>query len=426
MQQFLPKKNFQLQNPLEHILLALNDLSTAHFIKKRLSFFGYSASIAQTTAQLQANANAFKTHILIIDVDFQQKQIGLKLSTSIINKQTSIIFLSKNNSIEQRILCSQHKGNAFFVIPFSMDHLFSCIHELSFKERPMPYRILIVEDAAPQAFFIASILKKSGMQCKAIQHSQQLLNTLDTFKPELIILDLYLPQVSGLDLAKVIRQQNNYIGVPIVFLSSEKNLEQKLQALKLGSDDFLTKPISAHHLLSTIHARVKRFRKMRQFMLNDSLTNLYNHSFFLSELKLAQQNSSVNNTPLSFAMLDLDYFKQVNDLYGHHVGDNVLKNLSYLLKKRLRHTDIIGRYGGEEFGIVLINTKTLNAYAVIENIRVTFSKMTQYGNKTEFKCTLSAGVCNINSQASTKQIIELADKGLYQAKNAGRNKCVVV
>lgn len=420
------KKNTALNIHSEHILLALQDKKLAQLIQQRLIYFNYSSSCADNHYQLQGHAQAFNPKLLIIDIDFQSKDMGLQLAERLAKKNLPIIFLSYIDTIERRILCAQHSGKAFLPLPLSIDLLFTYIHELTEKNSRNPYRILIIEDAAPQAFFIGSILKKAGMHCKIIQNPKILMQSLFNFNPELILLDLYFPDFSGFDLAKIIRQQNNHIALPIVFLSSEKNQQQQLQALKLGGDDFLTKPISPDYLFNTIHARVKRFRKMRYFIQHDSLTELLNHSAFLSELKLAQQKSFSTSSPLSFAMLDLDNFKQINDLHGHVIGDNVLKNLAYLLKKKLRSTDLIGRYGGEEFGIVLLNTNATNNYTVINHLRHTFANILHYSNTKQFFCTFSAGICTINPKATTKEIIALADQGLYQAKTKGKNRCVLI
>lgn len=410
----------------ETILLALQDQELIELIENRLQYFNYATVHANNSNQLKKKISLFKPKILIIDMNFQSHHFGLKLAQSVANNSLSIIFLSNEDTLKTRILCAQNAGNAFLPLPLSIDLLCNYIHELTTKINEKPYRILIIEDVAPQAFFIASILKQAKMNCKIIQNPNQLLSTLSLFNPELILLDLYLPYFSGFDLAQIIRQQNNYIAVPIVFLSSEKNQQQQLQALTLGSDDFLTKPIAPNHLLSTVSARVSRFRKMRYFIQHDSLTHLLNHSSFLSELKSAQKQSRETRLPLSFSMLDIDNFKQINDSHGHLIGDHVLKNLAYLLKNRFRNTDLIGRYGGEEFSIVLHNSTPNEHFTIINHVRDLFSKIAHYALDKSFHCSFSAGICDIQPHHSIKEIITSADKALYQAKKNGKNCCYVM
>ena len=155
-----------------------------------------------------------------------------------------------------------------------------------------------------------------------------------------------------MELARVIRQQDKFHSVPIIYLSAEDDINKQLHAMSLGGDDFLTKPINPKHLTSTIHNRGRRARSLLALMIRDSLTGLYNHTHTLYLLETEIAKASQNGTKLTFAMLDIDFFKKINDSYGHPIGDRVLKSLSLFLKQRLRKTDHIGRYGGEEFAIV--------------------------------------------------------------------------
>jgi CheY-like chemotaxis protein len=150
----------------------------------------------------------------------------------------------------------------------------------------------------------------------------------------------------GFELATVIRQQEEFVGISIVFLSAESNIGRQLFALRLGGDDFLIKPIEPDHLVSVVTSRVERSRVLRSFMVRDSLTGLLNHTAIKEQLEIQLARTRRLNGKLSFAMLDIDHFKTVNDTYGHSVGDRVLKSLSRLLQQRLRETDIVGRAGG--------------------------------------------------------------------------------
>ena len=253
----------------------------------------------------------------------------------------------------------------------------------------------------------------------------KVLKILAEAKPELILMDMYMPKCSGMELASIIRQQEAYVSVPIIFLSLETDKEKQIEAIRLGGDDFLTKPIKAEHLISTIETRITRTRSLRYYMERDSLTGLLNHTNLKERLMLEILKAERTGSNLCFAMIDLDHFKNVNDTYGHLTGDYVLKSLSRLLKDRLRRTDIIGRYGGEEFGVILLNTKPENAIVILDKIRVKFSKLKQKFEEKDFFVKFSCGIASYPFYKNPEDIGSAADRALYYAKEAGRNIVVL-
>ncbi len=158
-------------------------------------------------------------------------------------------------------------------------------------------------------------------------------------------------------------------------------------------------------------------------MIRDSLTGLFNHTHTLYLLDQEIVKARQKDQPLCFAMMDIDYFKKVNDTFGHPIGDRVLRSLSMFLKQRLRKTDHIGRYGGEEFAIILPDTRESDARAVLNEIRERFAELQQPAGDREFTVTFSAGVAAWQGDNS-QQLCERADRALYNAKAEGRN-CVM-
>jgi len=149
------------------------------------------------------------------------------------------------------------------------------------------------------------------------------------FTPDLILIDLYMPECNGTDLAKVIRQLDAFVSIPIVFLSAESNLDKQLFAMGLGGDDFLTKPIQSQHLISSVTSRIRRSRMLRSFMVRDSLTGLLNHTAIKDLLDGEVAGAIRQKKPLSFAMIDIDHFKQINDSYGRCRQDNSNESAGY-------------------------------------------------------------------------------------------------
>jgi diguanylate cyclase (GGDEF)-like protein len=233
-----------------------------------------------------------------------------------------------------------------------------------------------------------------------------------------------MPDCNGFELSQVIRQIDSYVNIPIVFLSDEKDLGRKLDALSIGGDDFLSKPVEAWHLVSSVTSRVLRGRTLRKNADTDGLTGLLNHSKSKERLEVEIARAKRENTTLSFAMLDIDHFKHVNDTYGHPAGDRVLKSLANLIKQRLRGYDSIGRYGGEEFVVILPNTDIESAYIIMDELRIAFSQINHYNESGNFSCQFSCGITYFPDFECGINLTLEADKALYKAKESGRNKVV--
>ncbi|WP_298626197.1 diguanylate cyclase [uncultured Legionella sp.] len=288
-----------------------------------------------------------------------------------------------------------------------------------------PYRILIIDDSESLAEYYALILNQAGMTARAITNPMDLLKELELFKPDLLLMDVYMPDCSGFELAAVLRQESCYTKIPIIFLSTEDDKDKKLFAISLGGDDFLTKPISPQHLISAVRARSKRASILNYYMITDSLTGLLNHSSILNQLELQLAKARQDNLELSFIMIDIDHFKKINDRFGHPVGDLVIKKLATIFLSRIRSQDNIGRYGGEEFALVLPGAKAEDAKAIADNLRELFSEYCFKSENNEFSVTFSVGISCFDGSNTAARIIEQADQALYKAKQLGRNRVVI-
>ena len=214
------------------------------------------------------------------------------------------------------------------------------------------------------------------------------------------------------------------MGIPIVFLSAETDPIKQMAAMSRGGDDFLTKPIEPDHLIAAVTSRAQRSRVLRSLMVRDSLTGLLNHTATKEHLDIEMSRAQRNNTQLSFAMIDIDRFKSVNDTYGHAAGDRVIKSLARLLLQRLRKTDIVGRYGGEEFAAILVDTDGPTAMNVLNEIRAHFAQIRHQGEEKPFSVTFSCGLAASPPWIDADALADAADKALYEAKRSGRNQVV--
>lgn len=333
-----------------------------------------------------------------------------------------LIFVAERGDLDARLQAVRAGGQAYFTKPVEVSALIDRLDVLTSHRMFDPYRILIVEDEPQLASYYELVLKRAGMLTTVVLDPFQVAEPLSEFRPDLVLMDVYMPGCNGLDLAKVIRQQETYLSIPIVYLSSEINQDKQMQAMQLGGDDFLTKPINPDHLIESVKSRASRSRILRSFMVRDSLTGLLNHTKIKEQLDVEIARAQRQNSTLAFAMIDIDHFKSVNDTYGHPTGDRVLKSLSRLLQQRLRKTDIIGRYGGEEFAVIFYSTTGAIAYRILNEIRIGFAQIRQQADTMTFSTTFSCGVAEFPRFPDVLRISDAADKALYRAKRSGRNR----
>lgn len=335
-----------------------------------------------------------------------------------------IIFISSRNDWEARLAAVRAGGKAYITVPIDYLQLFNQLDRLVKRLNKEPFRVLIVDDQELLAEHYATVLRHANIQVETLNSSGELLKTIAHFKPELILMDIYMPHVSGTEAASVIRQHQELIGIPIIFITAENDTDRiQLMALQDG-DDLLQKPIRDNQLITTVKLRAERARTLNTLMFRDGLTGLLNHSTLKSRLETELERSHRLNKPLSFVMLDLDHFKQVNDSHGHSTGDKVLKGLARMLDDRLRKSDQIGRYGGEEFGIILPDTNQIAATVIMDEIREQFAALAYSSDDINFHCSFSAGIAQLESNDNADTLINRADEMLYLAKSNGRNKVV--
>jgi len=341
------------------------------------------------------------------------------------NWSVSVIFVSEQVDIVARLAAVRAAGDAFIVSPFDEGEFLDTIDRCFDSETTAPFRVLIVDNDQEFTRYVSDILNQSGMVCEIATNASQTLDALSYFVPESVLMDISMPGCHGQELASVILQQEAFVGTPIIFLSIERRREGRLDILRRGAYNFMSKPVDPEMLVGVIREHALRFRALRARMVKDSLTGLINNSMTKRLLEREIDNARRNKLPLSFVILDLDHFKQVNDTHGHSIGDQVLRSLSRLLKQRFRSNDVVGRLGGEEFGVVLAGTSSEVALSIFNDIREEFSGIEFTSPISTFTCTFSAGVAEFGEGQTTAGIFDAADKALYSAKNSGRNQICI-
>lgn len=398
-------------------------------LMRQITYFGYVTESFLGSADLLAAVERQLPNLVVLDVDLQDGvQSGIATAAILHDRYGDtipIIFTATSADFHLRLAAVRAGGCGYFTRPLDVGQLIDLIDQLTQRTSSEPYMVLIVDDSPLMTEVYALALRAAGMRVVSTTNPMEVPDLLVEQQPDLILLDVYMPDCNGQELAAVIRQQPEYHSVPIVFLSGETDRSVQLAALARGGDDFLTKPINLEHLIAAVSSRIRRARTMRSLMVRDGLTGLFNHSVTQDLLMREVARARRNAQPLAVALLDIDHFKQVNDRYGHQVGDRVLKSLARLLRQRLRATDVIGRYGGEEFLIVMPDTRAGSAAMVINSLRERFAHIEHQREGEPLRVTFSAGIAEWHMGLDAGALIEKADAALYQAKYNGRNQVVV-
>jgi diguanylate cyclase (GGDEF)-like protein len=308
-------------------------------------------------------------------------------------------------------------------------------------------KVLLAEDSRTMMLTTSAIIKKSGHEVIKAYDGKEALSLYGSEKPDLVILDVEMPELNGFKVAKIIRSRDEDNWVPIIFLTGfveDKHLSQGIEA---GGDDYLTKPVSplvlnaklkAMHRIAEMQTRLRYITKelsstnkeLQMSVITDPLTGAKNRLYFDECIKREWYRAMRNKTALSLLLVDVDNFKTLNDSNGHQAGDTCLIDLVKLINSDLkRSTDILCRYGGDEFVIVLPDTSAINSMKIAEAIRKGVENYnTELAKKTEIPVNISVSIgsatCIPDDSISYSDFLSYADKALYAAKDVGRN-CVI-
>ena len=287
-----------------------------------------------------------------------------------------------------------------------------------------PAHVVVVEDDPSQAQLFATWLGQINARVSICGSAQVARDTLLNETPDLVLLDVDLPDVDGFALARLMRQDPRLALVPVVFLTARQTVADELEGLRAGGDDFLAKPVERSHLVQVVLTRTERGRRIRELVHRDGLTGVLNHATLMAELDHAIAFASRHGEPVCFLMCDLDHFKRINDSHGHLVGDQVLMHVARVFRGCVRGSDLLGRYGGEEFGIILRRCPPANGKAIAEKLRKALEESPmQTRGGPDVSIRVSIGVATYPGSGQTAgDVATAADQALYRAKSAGRNR----
>lgn len=290
--------------------------------------------------------------------------------------------------------------------------------------------ILIVDDVPQNLQILGQVLSQEGYRVAVATNGMQALEVAIKVDPDLILLDVMMPEMDGFEACRRLKKIEQLENVPVIFLTARNSTDDVVTGFDAGAVDFVSKPFINVELLARVKTQIRvnslmkeleqKNKELEEKAVHDDLTGLFNHGYMFEQLSYCQQLSWRYNKPLSVIMFDLDHFKQVNDTWGHQVGDAVLKSVSDIIKDAVRQVDIAGRYGGEEFMIICPETSLENTLLLAERIREEIASA-EIGDQG-LKVTISGGVAESQENEPVEKLVNRADELLYTSKHAGRNQ----
>ena len=296
-------------------------------------------------------------------------------------------------------------------------------------------RVLVIDDSPDSHALLAARLRSERLELITAMNAHQGVELALERAPDLVLLDLDLPDVSGLDVCRRLQTDPRTMNVPVLFLTGTEDPSVKAAALDLGAVDYVTKPFDPAELRARVRSalRTKHYHDMLATRAQlDGLTGLWNREYFDRRLQEELSAAQRHGQPLSIALIDLDHFKRVNDTYGHPFGDHTLQAFAAGLTRTVRTSDVACRYGGEEFVVILRQTGAMEALKAAERMRSMVAQLKLHSRGQPVPVTASLGVAALEQQSSAKPpsvrpelLIQAADTALYRAKNEGRNRVVL-
>jgi diguanylate cyclase (GGDEF)-like protein len=304
------------------------------------------------------------------------------------------------------------------------------------------YLILIVDDIKENLDSLEAILRGVGYKTACASRGKEALEKVKILIPDLILLDLIMPDISGLSVCGQLKADTKLAEIPVIFLTAHQEKEKLLDAFDKGAVDYVTKPFDMFELLARVrtHLEIKSkqeelkkalidrgnlVKELEELAITDPLTGIWNRRYLYKQAEMEFQRAQRYQQAFSILMIDIDRFKRINDSYGHTVGDTVLQALVPSVTNSLRKTDSFGRFGGEEFLLLLPETDLDTAIIIAERIRRNIENLIIAYREIKVSITVSIGVSSYRIDDNTVElIIQRADAALYQAKNQGRNLVV--
>jgi diguanylate cyclase (GGDEF)-like protein len=412
----------------ERILIVEDNKTLAKLIAKKIeNALEMEVDVAFSMAETKLFLARYKYFLTLLDINLPDAPNG-EVVDYVISKKNHVIVLSANidKAFRKKML---QKSIIDYVNKDGSGDIDYIIHTIKRLQKNRAHKVLVVDDAMMFRKQMQGILENLFFEVITVAHGEEALGMLQA-KPDisLVLTDYNMPVMDGLELTYEIRKTYSKDELSILALSGNNDDEITALFLKHGANDYIKKPFSKEEFSVRVNNTIEALENIQTIMHyanRDYLTGLYNRRYFFSVMQEYVEDAKESGEKFAVAMLDIDHFKKVNDTYGHDAGDKVIVTLADILRSSTNPSDVVARFGGEEFCIVLKNINRYSALDILERIRTTVESYSVEVQKDVFiNFTISIGAVIHKEEDDLEESINEADMCLYKAKNNGRNQVV--
>ena len=418
----------------------LSSLKSDHYvlvIDDDASFFQEIQAIAQTRriqTQLAATLdearlflNACQPDVILLSLlcsGSEEEGLTFLDELSQLAKSVPIIVSSTQTSFEHRLQASRLGAQGFLLKPLVPDHVLDMLTNVMKRHHSSETNVVIVSEDQGVLEYLKRLLMYRGLYPTLIQDPAFFWSTLEQIAPDLVILDVETSSISGLELCRVVRQDIRWNDLPVILLSERTDRGMLQQVFAAGADDYVQKPIFEPEFITRVLNRLERSRLLHELADTDSLTHLTNRRKATIDINRLISIAERQDKSLCFIIFDMDYFKQINDEYGHAAGDQTLRNTGAALKRMFRQADVMARWGGDEFVLGLFDSNGEQCAKRLQQLMETLYTQQIGGHSTTtIEVTYSVGIAEYPTDGYTLDTLyQSADQALYYAKANGRNQ----
>ncbi|MDD5371815.1 MAG: diguanylate cyclase [Sulfurimonas sp.] len=410
---------------MQRILIVEDNKTLAKLIAKKISTeLDFEVDVAYSLSEVKLFLSRYSYFLTLLDINLPDAPNG-EVVDYVLEKKNHAIVLSGN--IDKDFRTKMLKKNIIdYVNKSGVNDVNYIIQTIKRVQKNQNHKILVVDDSVIFRKQMQSMLENMFFKVITVAHGEEALGILSTTPDiSLVLTDYHMPVLNGLELTHEIRKTYTKNDLTIIVVSSDNDEETTALFLKNGANDYIKKPFSKEEFSCRINNSIEALENIYAITNHanrDFLTGLYNRRYFFDNMRTYFEKAINENEHFAIAMINIDHFKKINDTYGHDAGDKAINTLADILRANTNQNDIVSRFGGDEFCVVIKNSLSVTSLKVLENLREKVQNSVTVSDKgEEIKFTISIGAA-INHEDTLDESVNQADMMLYNAKQNSRNQ----